>query len=191
MTQKSLRKAAFLDRDGVINIDSGYVGRWEDFRFVPGVLELLDQLAQDGYLLVIVTNQSGIARGLFTEQDYELLTQRYLSELANANIHVEAVYHCPHHPEGIVEKYTQICDCRKPAPGLILRAIDELGIDPALSLLIGDSERDIEAGRTAGIGRLIRATEGQPVTWRDSAASHQSNRVPTATREKARAKRTS
>ena len=151
-----LRKAAFIDRDGVINVDSGYVGRWEDFRFAPDAIPMLQRLADEGHLLVVITNQSGIARGYFTEADYQLLTDRYLEALAAQGIRVAAVYHCPHHPEGTVAQFTRSCDCRKPAPGMILRAIRELGIDPAASILIGDSERDIEAGRAAGIGRLVR-----------------------------------
>jgi D-glycero-D-manno-heptose 1,7-bisphosphate phosphatase len=151
-----LRKAAFIDRDGVINVDSGYVGRWEDFRFAPDAVAMLQRLADEGYLLVVITNQSGIARGYFSEADYELLTDRYREALAAQGIRIAAVYHCPHHPQGTVAQFTRSCDCRKPAPGMILRAIRELGIDPAASILIGDSERDIEAGRAAGVGRLVR-----------------------------------
>jgi len=162
LTPPSLRKAAFLDRDGVINIDSGYVSRWEDFRFVPGVFEFLRGLVSKGYLLVIVTNQSGIARGLFTEAEYESLTRKYLAELANRGIPIAGVYYCPHHPEGIVSPYARRCDCRKPAPGMILQAIKELEIHPASSLLIGDSERDLAAGRAAGVGQLILMTDRHP-----------------------------
>jgi D-glycero-D-manno-heptose 1,7-bisphosphate phosphatase len=150
------RKAAFLDRDGVINVDSGYVGRWEDFKFAPDAIPLMQSLANEGYLLVVITNQSGIARGYFSEADYQLLTDRYLAALGAQGIRVAGVYHCPHHPQGTVAQFTRSCDCRKPAPGMILRAIRELDIDPAASILIGDSERDIEAGRAAGIGRLVR-----------------------------------
>lgn len=164
-----LRKAAFLDRDGVINVDSGYVGRWEDFCFAPGIFELLNRLMADGYLLVIVTNQSGIARGMFTEKDYLRLTEKYLDALAANGIKIDAVYHCPHHPQGSVAQYSIRCDCRKPAPGMILRAIRDLGIDPAKSLLIGDSERDLEAGRAAGVGELILIKENSPPDWRRTA----------------------
>lgn len=165
VSKPPLRKAAFLDRDGVINVDSGYVGRWEDFRFVPGVFELLTRLIADGYLLVVITNQSGIARGFFTEDDYKRLTEQYLDVLAHKGIKIDAVYYCPHHPQGTVVEYSVPCDCRKPAPGMILRAIKELGIDPSNSLLIGDSERDLEAGRAAGVGQLIPFQENRPVIW--------------------------
>lgn len=159
------RKAAFLDRDGVINVDNGYVGRWEDFDFVPGVFDLLRRLAADGYSLVIVTNQSGIARGLFTEKEYQQLTGRYLEALAANGIKIDAVYHCPHHPDGLIPEYSLPCNCRKPAPGMILKAIRELGINPSSSLLIGDSDRDLEAGRAAGIGQVILFSPGKPVLW--------------------------
>jgi D-glycero-D-manno-heptose 1,7-bisphosphate phosphatase len=117
----------------------------------------------DGYLLVIVTNQSGIARGMFTENDYLRLTEKYLDALAANGIKIDAVYHCPHHPQGSVAQYSIRCDCRKPAPGMILRAIRDLGIDPAKSLLIGDSERDLEAGRAAGVGQLILSPQQKPI----------------------------
>ncbi|MBM4225845.1 MAG: HAD family hydrolase [Gammaproteobacteria bacterium] len=150
------RKAAFLDRDGVINVDSGYVGRWEDFKFTPNAISLLQGLRKQGYLLIVVTNQSGIARGMFTQHEYEVLTARYVAALADEGIDITAVYHCPHHPNGLIAEYTRICECRKPKPGMILQAIRDHDIDPALSILIGDSERDLEAGRAAGIGRVER-----------------------------------
>jgi len=169
LSSTPLRKAAFLDRDGVINIDSGYVGRWEDFHFVPGIFELLHRLMADGYLLVIVTNQSGIARGMFTENDYLRLTEKYLEVLTTHGIKIDAVYHCPHHPQGAVAKYSIRCECRKPAPGMILKAISDLGIDPTKSLLIGDSERDLEAGRSAGVSKLILFDEKRPTEWQTTA----------------------
>lgn len=150
------RKAAFLDRDGVINVDSGYVGRWEEFRFAPGVMDRLRSLVDEGYLLIVITNQSGIARGFFSEAEYHSLTERYRAELARQGIPIAAVYHCPHHPQGVIAEFTGSCDCRKPAPGMILRAIREHDIDPAASILIGDSDRDLEAGRAAGVGTLVK-----------------------------------
>ena len=156
------RKAAFLDRDGVINVDTGYVGRWEDFQFAPGAIAMLQRLAGEGYLLIVITNQSGIARGLYSEDDYQQLTRRYRDELARQGVDLAAVYHCPHHPEGIVAEFARACDCRKPAPGMILRAIREHDLDPASSMLIGDSERDLEAGRAAGVGRLLLVETALP-----------------------------
>ena len=161
------RKAAFLDRDGVINVDSGYVGRWEDFKFAPNAISLLRSLADEGYLLVVVTNQSGIARGMFTQVEYEALTARYVAALAEEGIDIAAVYHCPHHPDGRVAEYSRSCDCRKPKPGMILQAIRDHDIDPARSILIGDSERDLEAGRAAGIHRVVRVSAPLPISVSD------------------------
>lgn len=154
-------RAAFLDRDGVINADHGYVHRIDDFHFLPGVVAALRRLAGAGFLPVIVTNQSGIARGLFDEADYRALTAHLLAELAGAGVAVGGVYHCPHHPEGSVAAYRRACDCRKPAPGLLHRAIAELGIDPAASILVGDKASDIAAGRAAGVGRCYLVGAGQ------------------------------
>ena len=156
-------KAAFIDRDGVINEDRGYVARIEDFVFLPGAIEGLKGLQDAGYLLVIITNQSGIARGYYTEGDYERLTQHMLAELARHGVHVAAVEHCPHLPDAPVVAYRQDCDCRKPKPGMILRAARRLGTDLSRSILIGDKDSDIEAGRAAGIERccLTSTVSGQ------------------------------
>lgn len=147
------RKAAFLDRDGVINLDRAYVHRWEDFVFVPGAVEAMRRLHEAGHALVIVTNQSGLARGLYTEADYQALTARMLQALAEAGVPVQAVYHCPHHPKGQVAELAIDCDCRKPAPGMILRALAEHGLSAAASFMVGDKPSDIQAARAAGLGR--------------------------------------
>lgn len=147
------RKAAFLDRDGVINLDRAYVHTWDEFEFVPGALDAMRRLREAGYALVIVTNQSGIARGLYTEEQYQALTLRMRQALAAAGAEVEGVYHCPHHPKGSVAQWAVECDCRKPAPGLILRAARELGLSLGDSLLVGDKPSDIEAARAAGVAR--------------------------------------
>ena len=151
-----LRPALFLDRDGVLNEDRGYVHRWEDFRWIAGAREAVAAFNSRGWWVFVVTNQSGVGRGYYSEDDVHALHARMIEDLAAMGARIDAFYHCPHHPEGTVAQFTRSCDCRKPAPGMILRAIRELGIDPAASILIGDSERDIEAGRAAGIGRLVR-----------------------------------
>ncbi|EGJ09775.1 D,D-heptose 1,7-bisphosphate phosphatase [Rubrivivax benzoatilyticus JA2 = ATCC BAA-35] len=140
----------------MVNVDHGYVGRWEDFEFVPGAVDAMRRLHQAGWQLVVVTNQSGIARGYYTEADYEALTARMKAELAAAGAPLAGVYHCPHHPKGSVAAYARDCDCRKPAPGMILRAARELTIDLAASVLVGDKDSDLQAADAAGVGRAIR-----------------------------------
>lgn len=153
---ESGRKAAFLDRDGVINRDSGYVHRPEDFEFLPGVVEALIALRRAGFLLVVVTNQSGIGRGLYSEDAYQALTHFYRARLAEFGCPVDAVLHCPHAPEVGVEPG---CQCRKPAPGMILKAAEDLGINLASSIMIGDKASDIAAGRAAGVARCYLVSE--------------------------------
>ena len=155
------RPAAFLDRDGVINLDRGYVHRWEDFEFVPGAVDAMRRLEAAGYALVVVTNQSGVARGLYGERELELLGEQLRAHLADAGVHLAAIEYCPHLPQASVAAYAVACDCRKPAPGMILRAARALQLDLARSVLFGDKPTDIEAGRRAGVGRsFLLATDG-------------------------------
>jgi D,D-heptose 1,7-bisphosphate phosphatase len=149
-------RAAFLDRDGVINLDRAYVHRWEDFEFVPGALDAVARLQAAGYRLVIVTNQSGIARGYFTQEQYLELTRRMLQAFEDHGVHIDRVYHCPHHPKGSVAPWAVDCDCRKPGPGMILQAAADLGLSLADSILVGDKPSDIAAARAAGVGRAFR-----------------------------------
>mgnify|MGYP003526383950 FL=1 len=154
-------RAAFIDRDGVINADHGYVHRPDGFLLLPGVPAALRRLKEAGFLLIVVTNQSGIARGLFTEADYATLTQHLHDVLAAEGVALDAVYHCPHLPDASVAAYRVQCDCRKPAPGMLLRAIAKFGIDPQRSMLVGDKPSDIQAGRAAGVRWCCRvAAEG-------------------------------
>ena len=148
------RPAAFLDRDGVLNEDRGYVHRWEDFAFLPGVIDALRRLQQKGYLLVVITNQSAVARGLCAETDVLALHERMRAFLHGQGIELAGIYYCPHHPQGSVARYTRACACRKPEPGMILRAAREHGIDLSRSLLVGDKLSDLEAGRAAGLPSL-------------------------------------
>jgi len=148
------KPAVFLDRDGVINEDRGYVHRWEDFSFLPGAIDALRQLQQKGYLLVVITNQSAVARGLCTEADVLALHERMCAFLRERGIELAGIYHCPHHPQGSVSDYAIACACRKPEPGMILRAAQAHGIDLSRSLLVGDKLSDLEAGRAAGIPSL-------------------------------------
>ncbi|MRJ01838.1 MAG: D-glycero-beta-D-manno-heptose 1,7-bisphosphate 7-phosphatase [Epsilonproteobacteria bacterium] len=141
-------KAVFLDRDGVINRDLGYVHRIEDFHFIEGIFEALRYLQDLGYTLFIVTNQSGIGRGYYGIEEFEELTEFMLRRLKEEGIEIKKVYFCPHHPD-------QGCNCRKPEPGMVLKAAEEFGIDLKRSWLIGDKESDIEAAQRAGVGRTI------------------------------------
>ncbi len=114
--------AIFLDRDGTINVDHGYVHEIDEFEFIEGVIDAMRQLKEMGYALVVVTNQSGIARGKFTEAQFETLTEWMDWSLADRGVDLDGIYYCPHHPQGTVEAYRQTCDCRKPHPGMFISA---------------------------------------------------------------------
>jgi D-glycero-D-manno-heptose 1,7-bisphosphate phosphatase len=160
----SRRRAAFLDRDGVINVDHGYVHRIEDFEFIAGALDAAAQLARLGYALVVVTNQAGIGRGLYTEGDFERLTAWMRERFAAGGAPLAGVYHCPHHPTLALGALRTACDCRKPAPGMLLQAARELGIDLAASVLFGDKCDDVRAGLAAGVGtRVLLGKDGRQV----------------------------
>ena len=157
------RKAAFIDRDGVLNEERGFVHRIEDFVFVPGAIEALQALQTAGYLLVVITNQSGIARGLYSEDDYLTLTAHMRERLQAAGVRLDAVEYCPHLADAPLERYRLDCDCRKPKPGMLRRAITALDIEPASSFLVGDRLSDVEAGRAAGISRCFLVRTGCPL----------------------------
>ena len=162
------RPAAFLDRDGVINRDIGYLHRPADVEFIPGIFEVVAALHARGYRPVVVTNQSGIARGFYTEADFHALMDWMGARFAEAGAPLDAVYYCPHHPEDGEPPYRRDCDCRKPAPGMLLRAAAERDLDLSRSLIIGDSERDIEAGHAAGVARtFLLAAPPPPTTGAD------------------------
>jgi len=136
-------RAAFLDRDGTIIEDVGYLGDPDGIRFLPGALEALHLLRRAGYRLVLVTNQAGVARGLITESDVRRVNRRLTELLRAEGIPLEAVYYCPHHPEHGPAEYRLACDCRKPGPGMVQRAARELGVDPARSAILGDHLTDV------------------------------------------------
>ncbi|MDG1065524.1 MAG: HAD family hydrolase [Luminiphilus sp.] len=149
-------KAVFLDRDGVINSDRGYVSQWSEFEFLPGVVTAMAQLQALDYRLIIVTNQSGIGRGFYTEGEFAALSTQLIDFLADHDVSLTAIYHCPHHPTEALGGYRKDCDCRKPRPGMILRGLDDWQLVPEVCALVGDKLSDIEAGRGAGIGHLFR-----------------------------------
>jgi D-glycero-D-manno-heptose 1,7-bisphosphate phosphatase len=146
-----LSKAAFIDRDGVLNVDHGYVYRREDFAWLPGAIDALAALQNAGFALVVVTNQSGVARGLYTLGQMQCLHAQITRELLAQGIALAGIYACPHLPDAVVPAYRLDCDCRKPKPGLILQAAQAHGLDMAASCLFGDKPSDIAAGRCAGV----------------------------------------
>lgn len=148
--QQGARPAAFFDRDGVLNHDRGYVHRVEDFVWIDGAREAIALLSSAGYLTVMVTNQSGIARGYYDEAALHRLHAHLLSDLAHVGATLDAWYFCPHLPDATVAEYRVDCPCRKPRPGMLLRAAEEHAIDLPSSLLFGDKESDLEAARAAG-----------------------------------------
>lgn len=150
-----LRPTLFLDRDGVLNEDLGYVSRWEDFRFIPGAARTVREANRSGWLVIVATNQSGIGRGYYSEADMQALHARMAEALAAEGARIDAIYHCPHHPEATVAAYRHPDPpLRKPNPGMLLQAIAEWPVDVARSLMVGDKEADMEAARRAGVRGL-------------------------------------
>lgn len=156
--------AVFLDRDGVINQDTGYVSCVDDFHFIDGTIEALQILKKKGYCLVVVTNQSGIARGYFTEEQFMSLTEWMDWSLADRDVDLDGIYFCPHHPTAGVGEYRQECNCRKPAPGMLLDAAKDLKIDLANSYMVGDKAGDLQAAKAAGVGHKVLVCTGKTVT---------------------------
>lgn len=148
-------RAVFLDRDGVINEETGYVGFWKDFVFIEGVQEFLRKAKDYGYRLVIVTNQAGVAHGYYTEADYAALTNAYTKALKEQGVELDFVAHCYHHENGKREDYRRQSYWRKPNPGMIMQAALALNVDLARSVMIGDRETDLQAAQKAGIAQRI------------------------------------
>lgn len=158
------KPAVFIDRDGVINVDHGYVHKVDDFEYVDGVFEATRKLKEMGYLLVLVTNQSGIARGMFSEDEFMSLTEWMDWNFVDNGVEFDGIYYCPHHPEHGVGDYKQDCDCRKPKPGMFNTAKSFLKIDMDNSVMIGDKAEDMMAAEAAGVGTRILVKTGKPVT---------------------------
>jgi D-glycero-D-manno-heptose 1,7-bisphosphate phosphatase len=146
------QKALFLDRDGVINEDTGFVHRIEEFRFLAGIFDLCRAAKDLGFRLIVVTNQSGVGTGRFAETDFHTLTAWMEEQFRDRGVALDRVYHCPHHPTKGIGDYRKDCGWRKPKPGMLLRAARDFGLDLGASALIGDNARDIAAGRAAGLG---------------------------------------
>jgi D-glycero-D-manno-heptose 1,7-bisphosphate phosphatase len=163
-----MRRAVFLDRDGTINQEREYLHRMEDFSFIPGAPRAIRLLNRAGFLVVVVTNQSGVARGYYGEEDVEALHGFISRALAGLGGRVDSWLYCPHHPEGR-GAYAVSCSCRKPLPGMLLDAAERLGIDLASSFMIGDKLTDVEAGLAAGC---------RPILVRSGYGAEEESRLP-------------
>lgn len=160
-------KVAFLDRDGVINEEVNYLHKKEDFKFTPHCISGLKRIISYGYKIIIVTNQAGIAKGLFTIDAYHELTEWYKEELLSMGVEILDVYFCPHHPEGVVPEYRIDCTCRKPKPGMLLNANAKYQIDLENSFIVGDKTSDIEAGLNFGLSRAYLVETGHKLSTAD------------------------
>lgn len=158
-----MNRAVFLDRDGVITQEPPYYAhRPDQLTVIPRAGDAIRLLNEHGFRVVIVSNQSGIGRGYYREEDAESFNRALGEELTKCCAHIDAIYMCPHYPEGAIEKYRIVCDCRKPEPGLLLRARNDLKIDVSRSFMIGDKLSDIEAGKRAGCQTiLVRTGQGE------------------------------
>jgi len=159
-----MNKALFLDRDGVVNVDHGYLYQAEEFEFIDGVFDACQRFQQAGYQIVIVTNQSGIGRGYYSEQDFHQLTEWMVTQFKQQGINILDVMYCPHHPEKANPAYLKECECRKPAPGMLLEAIDKHNLDPKMSIMVGDKTSDMQAAINANLGSQFLVETGKTIT---------------------------
>ncbi|HUR54035.1 MAG TPA: D-glycero-beta-D-manno-heptose 1,7-bisphosphate 7-phosphatase [Gemmataceae bacterium] len=154
----NLRPAVFLDRDGVIIEDSHFVASAQEVRMIPGAADAIAALNAAGWVVVVVTNQSGVARGFFGEDTVEAVHAHIVEKLAERGARVDAFHYCPHHPDGEVEVFRADCDCRKPKPGMLRRAAEALGIDLSKSWMVGDRPTDLQAGAAVGCRTVLVRT---------------------------------
>ncbi|WP_417391343.1 D-glycero-beta-D-manno-heptose 1,7-bisphosphate 7-phosphatase [Gimesia sp.] len=167
----SRKKSLFLDRDGVINVEKEYLHRIQDFEFIDGIFELC-QAAQDaGYALFIVTNQSGIARGYYTERQFQKLMTWVLAEFSRHNVTIADYFYCPHHPTKGTGHYRIACQCRKPKPQMLLDAAQKYDLDLSQSIMVGDKRTDIQAGQAAHVGTSALVGTGHAVSLEDQLAA--------------------
>ena len=152
------RPAVFIDRDGTLIEEAGYLNHLDRLVFFPFTVDAVRQLNRGGFAIVVITNQAGIARGIVPEAFVGRAHQHISERLAAGGAHVDGYYHCPHHPSGVVPGLSVTCDCRKPKPGLLVRAVAEMDLDPVRSFIVGDRWHDLEAGRAAGTGAVLVRT---------------------------------
>lgn len=153
-----MQAAVFLDRDGTIIEDTGYIKSPAEIKFIPGAIAAIKQLQSAGYKIIIISNQAGIARGFFSEDILQTIDKTIHRHVLSGGGHIDGSYYCPHHPEHGVYPYKQECDCRKPLPGLIKKAEKDLALDLSRSFMIGDKTTDIEAGGNAGVKTVLVLT---------------------------------
>lgn len=166
------KAAVFLDRDGTVNIEAGYIRELENLNLIPGAAEVIRGLNAAGVPVVLVTNQSGPARDYYPESWVHKLHDRLESLLAAEGAHLDKIYYCPHLPDGIVPEYTQDCDCRKPEPGMLLQAAQDLDLDLSRSFMIGDKATDVEVGQRVG-AKTVLLTSGYGQQVLDGTYQHQ------------------
>ena len=150
MINKKEKPAVFLDRDGVLTVEKSYVCKLEDLELFPYTKECIKKIQEKGYLTIVVTNQSGVARGFFSENTLQKMNDYLIEKLG-----VDAVYYCPHHPQGAIEEYRKECNCRKPQTGMMERACQEFMIDMEKSYMVGDRASDILLGENAGLTTIL------------------------------------
>lgn len=155
-----MRKACFIDRDGVLIEEVNYLSSTEQVKLIPGTAKALGTLEDQGYLRIIISNQSGVARGYFDENAVDEVTRHIDSLLAREGVSINGWFYCPHHPKGSVDEYAFSCDCRKPEPGMLRQAQDKFDVDMSASCMIGDKLSDIQAGLNAGCGTNILVLSG-------------------------------
>lgn len=167
----SRNKSLFLDRDGVINVEKDYLHRIQDFEFVDGIFELCQAAADAGYALIIITNQSGIARGYYTEHQFQQLMSWVMSEFSRHQLTITDYFYCPHHPTKGTGHYRIDCNCRKPGPQMLLDAAQKYDLDLSQSIMVGDKLTDLQAGEAAQVGTKALVGTGHAVSGVDQLAA--------------------
>ena len=153
-----MKGAVFMDRDGTISEEVGYLNELDQLRLIPKSVEAIKLINESGLMAIVITNQSGVARGYFTEEMVHRVHEKMEELLDERDVHLDGIYHCPHHPEGVVESYRKTCNCRKPASGLLKKASKDHGIDLAASYIVGDKLIDIELAYKVGAKGILVLT---------------------------------